>query len=146
MGREKIEVCAIFFKHSKKNQLSLITEILILPFFFSFFKKVGEDFRTALQRAHKCFVELDLVARSRLRLTSGTPSGSSSSDLHSSETFEMDRNRVDIMNRIVDILQHNLRVRYELKIADVLKSYVNFVYRFIDYTNTVGFTWAGVGF
>ncbi|EKM79491.1 hypothetical protein AGABI1DRAFT_120880 [Agaricus bisporus var. burnettii JB137-S8] len=82
-----------------------------------------EDFRTALQRAHKYFVELDLLSRSRLH-QSAFAAGSSSNDVTASESFEIDRHRVEIMNRIVEIQQRNLRVRYELKLSDVLKSIV----------------------
>jgi rapamycin-insensitive companion of mTOR len=85
----------------------------------------GEDFRTALQRAHKYFVELDLLSRSRSH-RSAFAASSSSNDITASESFEVDRHRVEIMNRIVEIQQRNLRVRYELKISDVLKSYVSF--------------------
>ncbi|XP_006462786.1 hypothetical protein AGABI2DRAFT_186649 [Agaricus bisporus var. bisporus H97] len=82
-----------------------------------------EDFRTALQRAHKYFVELDLLSRSRSH-QSAFAAGSSSNDVTASESFEIDRHRVEIMNRIVEIQQRNLRVRYELKLSDVLKSIV----------------------
>lgn len=86
----------------------------------------GEDFRTALQRAHKFFVELDLLGRSRFHQSASAASSSTSNDFQSSEAFEIDRNRVEIMNRLIEILQRNLRVRYELKILDVLKSCVPF--------------------
>ncbi|KAF9452980.1 hypothetical protein P691DRAFT_720833 [Macrolepiota fuliginosa MF-IS2] len=82
----------------------------------------SEDFRTALQRAHKFFVELDLLARPRYHPSA--PSTSTPNDVQASEAFETDRHRVEIMNRIVEILQRNLRVRYELKITNVLKSIV----------------------
>jgi large subunit ribosomal protein L17e len=90
-----------------------------------YFFQGGEDFRTALQRAHKYFVELDLLSRSRSH-RSAFAASSSSNDITASESFEIDRHRVEIMNRIVEIQQRNLRVRYELKISDVLKSYVAF--------------------
>ncbi|KXN88287.1 Protein ste16 [Leucoagaricus sp. SymC.cos] len=94
----------------------------------------GEDFRTALQRAHKYFVELDLLTRSRFHHSStslmtstngastSTPKQQQLADQATAEGFEIDRHRVEIMNRIIEILQRNLRVRYELKISEVLKS------------------------
>lgn len=100
------------------TSLCLLYDMLKL----SFFQGV-EDFRTALQRAHKYFVELDLLSRSRSH-QSAFAAGSSSNDVTASESFEIDRHRVEIMNRIVEIQQRNLRVRYELKLSDVLKSYV----------------------
>ena len=82
-----------------------------------------EDFRTALQRVHKFLVDLDLLTHSRTRRSFNiADTSTSSTELVTAELLENDGRRVEIMNRIIGILQRNLRVRYELKISDVLKS------------------------
>ena len=82
-----------------------------------------EDFRTALQRVHKFLVDLDLLTHSRTRRSFNIAGRSTSStELVTAELLENDGRRVEIMNRIIGILERNLRVRYELKISDVLKS------------------------
>ncbi|KAG2009933.1 ste16 [Coprinopsis cinerea AmutBmut pab1-1] len=83
-------------------------------------EKSGEDFRTALQNAITCLRELDSITQS----SSGSSKGESSSsgDMKTAEAIETDRRRVSLMNKLTDILRRHLRVRYELKTSDLLKT------------------------
>lgn len=105
--------------HSKQTpQASLLVFLRLIMIY-----EAIEDSRTALQRVHKFLVDLDLLTHSRTRQSSNIAcTSTSSTELVTSELLENDGRRVEIMNRIIEILERNLRVRYELKISDVLKS------------------------
>lgn len=105
--------------HSKQTpQASLLVFLRLIMIY-----EAIEDSRTALQRVHKFLVDLDLLTHSRTRQSSNIAcTSTSSTELVTAELLENDGRRVEIMNRIIEILERNLRVRYELKISDVLKS------------------------
>ncbi|KAI0346017.1 hypothetical protein BDW22DRAFT_1353679 [Trametopsis cervina] len=81
-----------------------------------------EDFRTALQEA--------MAHLRALRKLSGPnalspPTSPSSSDLSTAPNdAELHRLRVETMNHLINVLQRNLRVRYELNIPDVIQAVI----------------------
>ncbi|KAJ6537472.1 Rapamycin-insensitive companion of mTOR, N-term-domain-containing protein [Mycena sp. CBHHK59/15] len=68
--------------------------------------KSGEDYRTVLNNASTCYGQL---------YSSAPPS---------INTADTDRQRIDIMTKLVSILQRNLRVRYELNLAEVMQAVI----------------------
>jgi len=107
---------------------SMITVSRLLRLLYSYFcltiiyEAIG-DFRAVLQRVHKFLVDLDLLTHSRTRQSSNMAyTSASSTELFTAELLENDGRRVEIMDRIIEILERNLRVRYELRISEVLKS------------------------
>ena len=40
---------------------------------------------------------------------------------------ELDKTRIDVMNKLVNLLQRNLRVRYELSVSDLVQASVPFL-------------------
>ncbi|RDB17886.1 Target of rapamycin complex 2 subunit ste20 [Hypsizygus marmoreus] len=80
-----------------------------------------DDFRTALHNATTHLSALAALARSAgksFHLTSPAPSSSSAT----STSGETDRQVIEVMSKLIDILRRNLRVRYELKVTDVLNA------------------------
>ncbi|KAG6916446.1 hypothetical protein DXG01_006774 [Tephrocybe rancida] len=77
----------------------------------------GEDFRTALNNASNLLSTLASFTSSR---ATGTASSSSSTP----NSAETDRQVIETMSKLIDILRRTLRVRYELKVAEVLHAYV----------------------
>jgi len=105
--------------HSKQTPQAFLLVFFCLIMIY----EAIEDSRTALQRVHKFLVDLDLLTHSRTRQSPNIAcTSTSSTELVTAELLENDGRRVEIMNRIIEILERNLRVRYELKISDVLKS------------------------
>ncbi|KAG6816036.1 hypothetical protein H0H87_009102 [Tephrocybe sp. NHM501043] len=80
----------------------------------------GEDFRTALNNASNLLSTLASFTPSH---TTGTASSSGSTP----NTAEADRQVIETMSKLIDILQRTLRVRYELKIAEVLHAVLPFL-------------------
>lgn len=83
----------------------------------------GDDFRTMLQNASNCVSNLLLLARSNM-LPQTTPGASSSTDPLTSNIPEADRPWIDAMSRLTAVLQKNLRVRYELNLADIVQAVI----------------------
>ncbi|EPQ54453.1 hypothetical protein GLOTRDRAFT_116357 [Gloeophyllum trabeum ATCC 11539] len=77
-----------------------------------------DDFHTALNHAITCIRTLASLGRAS---GSQSPSPSTSTTKPSPSTeLEIDAARVDAMNRLVGILQRNLRVRYAVNISEVV--------------------------
>ncbi|GLB38352.1 putative rapamycin-insensitive companion of mTOR, domain 5 [Lyophyllum shimeji] len=81
--------------------------------------KGGEDFRTALQNASTHLSSLVAFASSH---PGPVPSSAATPD-----SVETDRQVIETMSKLTDILRRNLRVRYELKIAEVLNAVLPFL-------------------
>jgi rapamycin-insensitive companion of mTOR len=80
-----------------------------------------DDFRTALNQANAYLKSLALTSRS----SSSTPAAASSSSTSPSPTnSELDKARIDIINKLVNLLQRNLRVRYELSVSDLVQAVI----------------------
>ncbi|KAJ7761527.1 Rapamycin-insensitive companion of mTOR, N-term-domain-containing protein [Mycena maculata] len=84
--------------------------------------KTGEDFRTALNNASTCIKSLAALARGTA--TSPIPNTAASSSAPPINGADMDRQRIELMTKLVAILQRNLRVRYELNLADVMQAVI----------------------
>ncbi|KAF8133736.1 Rapamycin-insensitive companion of mTOR, N-term-domain-containing protein [Boletus edulis] len=76
-----------------------------------------DDFRTALNQANSYLKSLASTSRP-------TFSAPSSSTSPSPTNSEMDKARIDIMNKLVNLLQRNLRVRYELNGSDLVQAVI----------------------
>ncbi|KAJ7107266.1 Rapamycin-insensitive companion of mTOR, N-term-domain-containing protein, partial [Mycena crocata] len=85
--------------------------------------KSGEDFRTALNNASTCIKSLAALARGNATSPVSSATGSSSAP-PPVNTADIDRQRIDLITRLVSILQRNLRVRYELNLADVMQAII----------------------
>ncbi|TFK40828.1 Rapamycin-insensitive companion of mTOR, N-term-domain-containing protein [Crucibulum laeve] len=84
-------------------------------------KNALDDSRTTLNNAINCIRELESLSRPPLPPSS---SSTGSASLASSAANEADRKRIEVMSRLIDILQRNLRVRYELNISEVLQAVI----------------------
>lgn len=83
-----------------------------------------DDFRTALQQASS-YIRILASAGNRAPTSPPTsPTASSSSIPDVTTDAEANRIRADAMTRLIGVLQRNLRVRYELDVAQVVKVYV----------------------
>ncbi|KZS93708.1 hypothetical protein SISNIDRAFT_454123 [Sistotremastrum niveocremeum HHB9708] len=108
-----------------------------------------DDFRTAINHANQCLKTLSVYARhpsatSPLTPPSASSSGSAPNSILSmsnsngilgsaglsngttaggvpTSEIDLDKARADVMNRLVGIMQRNLRVRYEVDINDVVR-------------------------
>lgn len=79
----------------------------------------ADDFRTALQNALSCVSSMVSLAHP----APSTPAtASSSSTAPPQNVTEIDRQWIDVMSRLVVILQRNLRVGYELNLLEVLQA------------------------
>ncbi|KAJ7675763.1 Rapamycin-insensitive companion of mTOR, N-term-domain-containing protein [Mycena polygramma] len=85
--------------------------------------KSREDFRTALNNASTCIKSLAALARANVVSPVSGASGSSSAP-PIVNAADVDRQRVEIMTKLVSILQRNLRVRYELNLTDVMQAVI----------------------
>lgn len=82
-----------------------------------------DDFRTVLQQASVYVKTLTSVGRS-FSSPSASPSSSSSSGPPSGHEEQANRTRIDAMAKLITILQRNLRVRYELNVAQVVQAVI----------------------
>ncbi|KAJ7672758.1 Rapamycin-insensitive companion of mTOR, N-term-domain-containing protein [Mycena rosella] len=85
--------------------------------------KSGEDFRTALANASSCIKSLAALARGPVTSPVSSTAGSSSAP-SSGNVADIDRQRIEIITKLVSILQRNLRVRYELNLPDVMQAVI----------------------
>ncbi|KAJ7935708.1 Rapamycin-insensitive companion of mTOR, N-term-domain-containing protein, partial [Mycena leptocephala] len=85
--------------------------------------KSGEDFRTALSNASACIKSLATLARGNVVSPVSSIGGSSSAPLPVNAA-DVDRQRVEIMTKLVSILQRNVRVPYELNLAEVMQAVI----------------------
>lgn len=76
-----------------------------------------------LQNASNCVSNLLSLPRQNM-LPQTTPGASSSTDPLTSNIPEADRPWIDTMSRLTAVLQKNLRVRYELNLADIVQACV----------------------
>lgn len=84
---------------------------------------LSDDFRTALNQANSYLKSLAATSRP----SPSTPAMVSSSSTSISPTnSELDKARIDIVNKLVNILQRNLRVRYELSMSELVQASVPF--------------------
>ncbi len=79
----------------------------------------SEDFRTALQEAMGYLRTLHKLAGPN---PLSPPTSPSSSNLTIPSETELNKTRVDTMNRLINVLQRNLRVRYDLNVPDVVQA------------------------
>ncbi|KAG1750937.1 Rapamycin-insensitive companion of mTOR, N-term-domain-containing protein [Suillus occidentalis] len=79
-----------------------------------------DDFRTTLAQANACIKSLNSLSRP---ITSPPPASSPSST-SSISAADNDKSRIDMMNRLVCILQRNLRVRYEINLPEVVQAII----------------------
>ncbi|KZT18431.1 hypothetical protein NEOLEDRAFT_1125374 [Neolentinus lepideus HHB14362 ss-1] len=79
-----------------------------------------DDFRTALNNAIECIKTLSSLGKSSTSQLSTSPSTSTIKAAPSSDE-EVDAARTDTMNRLVGVLQRNLRVRYAVPISEVVQ-------------------------
>ena len=49
---------------------------------------------------------------------------SSNPETQTAASIETDRQRVDLLSKLINIMLRQLRVRYELKLTDLLRAYV----------------------
>lgn len=85
---------------------------------------LSDDFRTALNQANSYLKSLITTSRP----SSSTPTMASSSNTSTVPTnSELDKARIDIMNKLVNLLQRNLRVRYELSVSELVQASVPFL-------------------
>lgn len=77
----------------------------------------GDDFRTALSNASGFISTLAVLVNTNATLPTTTPSSSATHNCQ-----ESDRKVIETVSKLVDILRRNLRVRYELKIVEVLQA------------------------
>ncbi|KAG6812566.1 hypothetical protein H0H92_002218 [Tricholoma furcatifolium] len=77
----------------------------------------GDDFRTALNNASNLLTTLASFSRAT------TPASSS----FAPNSLETDRQVIETMSKLIDILRRSLRVRYELKVAEVLNAVFPFL-------------------
>ncbi|EGN98236.1 hypothetical protein SERLA73DRAFT_169260 [Serpula lacrymans var. lacrymans S7.3] len=82
-----------------------------------------EDFRTALHHAITCIKSLSSLSRPITSPPAST-SPSSSNGIIGINGQDADRTRIEIMNRLVGILQRNLRVRYELHLSELVQAII----------------------
>lgn len=89
----------------------------------------SEDFRSAMQQANSCIKSLLSLSRQTAPLQSSaalspstSPSSSALPNPTSANLVELNRSRIDAMTRLIGVLQRNLRVRYELDIAEVVQA------------------------
>lgn len=82
----------------------------------------ADDFRTALNQANSHLISLATLSR-----PGAAASVIASSSTMSTTSSELDRARIDIMNKLVSLLQRNLRVRYELSVSEVVQASVPFL-------------------
>ncbi|CAK5284163.1 unnamed protein product, partial [Mycena citricolor] len=83
--------------------------------------KSGEDFRTALNNASSYIKSL--AALSRTNATSSTIGApASSAPGLAPSALDTDRQRIELLTKLVTILQRNLRVRYELNLSEVMSA------------------------
>ncbi|KAN0087521.1 Rapamycin-insensitive companion of mTOR, N-term domain containing protein [Tylopilus felleus] len=83
--------------------------------------KDRDDFRTALNQANTYLKSLANTSRPSL----STPAmASSTSPSPGTTNSELDKSRIDIINKLVNLLQRNLRVCYELSVSDVVQSVI----------------------
>ncbi|KAF5369485.1 hypothetical protein D9758_002757 [Tetrapyrgos nigripes] len=78
----------------------------------------GEDFRTALRNAQSCISTLASLASAFIS------SDSSTSSPTSNEASDIDPQWIEVMTKLVYILQRNLRVRYQLKVQELVQSVI----------------------
>ncbi|TRM64014.1 Rapamycin-insensitive companion of mTOR, middle domain-containing protein [Schizophyllum amplum] len=80
-------------------------------------KSNADHFQTALQNAQGCLKKLaalDAQAADAPSSSTGTPV----------PTPDLDRQKIHIMNDLVDILRRSLRVRYELKVSEIIEGVI----------------------
>lgn len=78
----------------------------------------GEDSRTALTNASACIKSLLALARGNATSPISSTGGSSSAPA----VVDIDRQRIEMMTKLVSILQRNIRVRFELNVPDVMQA------------------------
>ncbi|KAJ7095819.1 Rapamycin-insensitive companion of mTOR, N-term-domain-containing protein [Mycena belliarum] len=83
----------------------------------------GEDFRTVLSNASACIKSLAALSRGAVTSPNSNVAGSSST-LPSATVNDPDRQRIEVMTKLVSILQRNLRIRYELNLPDVMQAVI----------------------
>jgi rapamycin-insensitive companion of mTOR len=86
----------------------------------SYLDRLSDDFRTALQNAQSLITALSSITRPIIQDPSAPTSSSGISVLP--ESAEIDAKLVDVLSKLVVAMQRNLRVRYELKIPDLIKT------------------------
>ena len=88
-----------------------------------------DDFRSIMHQANSSLKALQILARqsqshshssSSAPSPSTSPSSSTLPNLATASEAEISRARIEPMNKLIDILQRNVRVRYELDVADVV--------------------------
>lgn len=84
----------------------------------------GDDFRSALQNATSYLKELQAMAQASAAESSFKEPSSSNGEFQTASAIESDRKRVDLLAKLTDILLRHLRVRYELKLDDLLHAFV----------------------
>jgi rapamycin-insensitive companion of mTOR len=77
---------------------------------------VNDDFRTARHNAFEHLKKLESLGRQV-----PPTQASSSSAAAPQTTLEVDRQLIDALSKLTDILRRNLRVRYELSVPDIVK-------------------------
>lgn len=83
----------------------------------------GDDFRTALHNTQMHVKTLASLAKLTPAAPAAAVSGSSPTTTpSSSHSPEIDRQRIETMTKLIDVLQRNLRVRYELNLAEVVQA------------------------
>lgn len=81
-----------------------------------------DDFRTALQQASSYVRILNNIGRPVTTSPSHPSHGSSSSAATAPTEAENSKTRVETMNQLIGVLERNLRVRYEVNVADVIQA------------------------
>lgn len=85
--------------------------------------KSGDDFRTALQNATNYLRELDVMAHPHPD-SSLNDASTSNGDTQTSSATDSDRRRVELLAKLINIMLRHLRVRYELRLSDLLRAVV----------------------
>lgn len=93
----------------------------------------ADDFRSAMHQANSAIKALLLLSRQHSHNHSGSsipspstsPSTSTLPNPATATETELNRARIETMNKLIGILQRNLRVRYELDVAEVVHASVS---------------------
>lgn len=88
----------------------------------------GDDFRKALQIALSSLKELEDLARPEGSLSSGSTS-KSPTGFQTATTVELDKKRIELMGKLIEVLKRHLRVKYEMNFNDILQAYEVFSMR-----------------
>lgn len=84
----------------------------------------GDDSKTVHQNALSALQELETLNQNSPP-TAPKVESSSSTEMKTAGDLEADNRRIFLMNKVIDILKRNVRVRYEIKVLDLFRMCVH---------------------